>query len=616
MQGGLIASNATLTAGWNNSRSTVAFGTELLSSNDNLGLTGILAPNAMARVETELDGLSKLGVQFVVTAVSFPILYQPFYDDYLNEPQDYQQVLTFYQNVMAAIRARGMRVLIESTVVFPSYATDLPLNQYYATLSPSDLTAGRAQVAQIVAQTLQPDWLDLGSEPDTISALVGLPAEFTPDEWAADISTIVAQLRSAGIHGKPEIGAGCGAWQINGSDYVQALMSTGIDYFDMHVFSVNLGGLTQAEAYLDMAIVAGKPVAISETWEHKLTDAQLQGQSEYGIISALSSVEPFNAYSFWATQDAEFLGEMIDLAYWKQLIYLAPFDSDLFFAYVDYNQTANLSPAQLTSAETSAESAALNAGTLSSLGLWFTAAIQPVNAVTISAAWNSGAAPVAPASVVSVYGANLADMSAPAPSLPLPITLAGTSATLTDATGVQTRLPLFYAGPSQIDAEIPATASEGPAVITVNAPSGPVSSPVVIAPVSPGLFTENQSGQGVAAAQFANNQNGQQTLIDIFNCASGGCVGVPLDVSSGSSALVLFGTGIQNRTSLSDVTVTISNQTIGTLTLPAFYAGPTGYVGEDQVNVYLPASLAGSGTVNISVSVAGTPSNTVTATFK
>jgi len=582
-----------------------------LSSNDNLGLTALLAPNALTKVQNELDGLSKLGVQFVVTAVSFPILYQPFYD-YIDAPQDYQQVLSFYQAVIAAARQRGMRVLIESTVVFPNYATDLPLTQYYATLSTSELTAGRAQVAQVVAQQLQPDWLNMGSEPDTISALVGLPAEFTAQQWAADISTIVAQLRAAGIAGKPLIGAGCGAWQQDGADYVQALLTTGIDYYDMHLFTVNLNGLSVGQTYLDMASAAGIGTAISETWDHKLADAQLQGQSEFGLIEAISSVEPYNDYSFWAAQDAEFLGEMIDLAFWKQLYYVAPFESELFFANLDYTQYSGLTSSQLTAQETAAEVAALSAGTLSPLGLWFSAAIQPVNAATISAAWDSGAAPVAPASIVSIYGANLATMNTPASSLPLPTTLAGASATITDAGGVQTPLPLFFAGPNQINAQIPAGAGTGPAVIAINTPSSTVVSPVVLTEVAPALFSANQTGQGVAAAQFVANQpDGQQTLVDIFSCAAGTCSGVPLDVSSGSTALVLFGTGIQNRASLSDVTVAI-----GTQTLPAFYAGSSGYTGEDQVNVLLPASLAGSGTVDITVSVAGTVSNTVTVTFQ
>jgi len=72
------------------------------------------------------------------------------------------------------------------------------------------------------------------------------------------------------------------------------------------------------------------------------------------------------------------------------------------------------------------------------------------------------------------------------------------------------------------------------------------------------------------------------------------------------------GTGIQNRASLSDVIVMVGNQT-----LAAAYAGPApGFIGEDQVNVLLPATLAGSGTANITVSVSGSVSNVVTAMFQ
>ena len=138
---------------------------------------------------------------------------------------------------------------------------------------------------------------------------------------------------------------------------------------------------------------------------------------------------------------------------------------------------------------------------------------------------------------------------------------------------------------------------------------------MVLNPVAPAVFVANQSGTGVAAALLVTNQSdGSQTVAAIFNspCAAGSCVGIPLDVSAGESALELFGTGIQNRGSLSDVTVTIGGQT-----LAAAYAGPApGFTGLDQVNVLLPASLAGSGTVNITVSVAGTASNVVTATFQ
>ena len=622
MQGYISTFNTTLSSQWSNVKGTTAFGTELLFANSNISLAGILAPEALSKVQLELDGLQKVGVQFVTIGVSFPILYQPFYDNQNAPSQDYALVLSFYQGVMAAVRQHGMKVLIETTVVFPDYAPDLPLlPAYYATLSSSQFNAARAQTAQNVAQLLQPDWMNLGSEPDTISELIGLSSEYAPQEWATQISTIVTQLRGAGINGKPLIGAGCGSWQQNGSDYVQALMPTGIDYFDLHTFSVNLPAagtvpfLNDAVTFVNMAIAAGKGAAISETWDHKLTDAQLQGKTEFGIINLLADTEAYNAYSFWAPQDAEYLGAVIDLAYWKQLLYVSPFESELFFANMNYNLTSSLTTAQLTVQETQAESAALNAGTLSPLGQWYAAAIKPVNAVTISAAWNTGAGGLAPGSLVSIYGDKLAATSATAASLPLPTTLAGIGASITDASGVQTPLPLFYAGPSQINAEIPESASLGPAVITINTPTGPVGSPVVLNPVAPAVFVANQSGTGVAAAILVTNQSdGSQTAAEIFNspCAAGSCVGIPLDVSAGESALELFGTGIQNRASLSDVTVMIGGQT-----LAAAYAGPApGFTGLDQVNVLLPPSLAGSGTVNITVSVAGAASNVVTATFQ
>jgi uncharacterized protein (TIGR03437 family) len=234
-------------------------------------------------------------------------------------------------------------------------------------------------------------------------------------------------------------------------------------------------------------------------------------------------------------------------------------------------------------------------------------------ATVLSAA--SGTAPVAPGSIVSIYGSSLATIGTSATIIPLPTNLGGTSVTITDSSGATAALPLFYAGPTQINAEIPQTASTGTATLTITTPSGTQTASVMLAAVAPGLFAANQNGKGVSAAQLVTNQsNGQQTVVDIFNapCAAGSCVGIPLDVSSGNTALVLFGTGIQNRASLSDVTVTVGSQT-----LPAAYAGPApGFTGLDQVNVLLPASLAGSGTVNITVSVSGTASNVVTATFQ
>jgi len=228
--------------------------------------------------------------------------------------------------------------------------------------------------------------------------------------------------------------------------------------------------------------------------------------------------------------------------------------------------------------------------------------------VAVSAA--SGTAPVAPGSIVSIYGSNLASTAMSATTLPLPLSLGGTSVSITDSTGAQATLPLFYAGPTQINAEIPQAVNAGGATLTISTGSGAQTSPVTVAQIAPGLFSANQTGAGVAAAQFVSDTNGAQTTVDVFECTGGAgtCAAISLNVSGGNTALVLYGTGIQNRAALSDVTVTIGSQT-----LPAAYAGAApNYAGEDQVNVLLPSSLAGSGTVNVYVTVAGTRSNVVT----
>jgi len=113
-----------------------------------------------------------------------------------------------------------------------------------------------------------------------------------------------------------------------------------------------------------------------------------------------------------------------------------------------------------------------------------------------------------------------------------------------------------------------------------------------------------------------SHADGSQTFSLVFECPGGvgTCVPVPLDLGSAAdqSAVVLYGTGIRNRTSLSGVAVQIGSQS-----LAAAYAGAAPmWVGLDQVNVVLPRSLAGSGTVNVTVSVAGIVSNVLTMSFK
>lgn len=161
---------------------------------------------------------------------------------------------------------------------------------------------------------------------------------------------------------------------------------------------------------------------------------------------------------------------------------------------------------------------------------------------------------------------------------------------------------LFYVGPTQINAMIPADAVGGAATITVYTARGMQYGSMTLTSVAPGLFSANGNGQGVAAAQFVAYP--YVGVMDVFQCTngSGTCVPVPIAVSaSGKGELVLYGTGIRNAASPVMVNV-------GSLTLTADYAGAVaGDAGEDQVNVALPASLhSGLTPVTVSVTVPGT----------
>ena len=79
-------------------------------------------------------------------------------------------------------------------------------------------------------------------------------------------------------------------------------------------------------------------------------------------------------------------------------------------------------------------------------------------------------------------------------------------------------------------------------------------------------------------------------------------LGAPAD----TVALELFGTGLRHVSSASAVTATINGQN-----LPVQFAGAQGqYTGEDQINVQLPHSLAGSGMVSLVLTVHDTVDNT------
>ncbi len=212
-------------------------------------------------------------------------------------------------------------------------------------------------------------------------------------------------------------------------------------------------------------------------------------------------------------------------------------------------------------------------------------------------------------SIASAFGTGLATMTAGAVSLPLPNTLGGTSVKVKDALGVERNAPLFFVSPNQINYQIPAGTADGIASVTITNGLGEVTAGLMnIARVAPGLFAADASGKGWAAAEVVSvASDGSQTLSPVarFDAGQNKFVALPIDVQTNGAVLVLYGTGLRQRSDLANVKVKVG----GTEAAVEFAGAQASYAGLDQVNVRLPKSLAGRGEVMVELMIEGKAAN-------
>jgi uncharacterized protein (TIGR03437 family) len=236
---------------------------------------------------------------------------------------------------------------------------------------------------------------------------------------------------------------------------------------------------------------------------------------------------------------------------------------------------------------------------------------------SVSAASFSAAA-LAPEAIVAAFGESLATSVATADTLPLPTTLVGSAVRVRDSNGVERLAPLFFVAPAQINYLIPPGTAPGAATISVSSGNGVLSlGNVSIAPVAPGLFSANASGQGVAAAVALRvKADGTQSyeLVARFDATLNRFVSAPLDLGPAGEQvfLLLFGTGLRGRSALTATTALLG----GVSAEVSFVGAVSGLVGLDQVNVTVPRNLAGRGEVDIVLMVDGKAANTVRVNIK
>ncbi len=220
---------------------------------------------------------------------------------------------------------------------------------------------------------------------------------------------------------------------------------------------------------------------------------------------------------------------------------------------------------------------------------------------------------IAPGENATIFGSdNIADSTAQASNVTPPNSLGGVTVTVVDSAGVSRAAPLFYVSPQQINLQVPTDCAPGRATIIVANGTGVALLAANIANVVSGIYTANGNGAGVPAAQLVRvHADGSQSIEGViaWDASTRQWIDQPIILSSDAVYLVLYATGIRNSASPVEVDCYSAG---GFSKLAPSYAGPQGQLaGLDQVNVLLPAALAGSGEIYLSLVVDGTFSNAV-----
>jgi uncharacterized protein (TIGR03437 family) len=213
--------------------------------------------------------------------------------------------------------------------------------------------------------------------------------------------------------------------------------------------------------------------------------------------------------------------------------------------------------------------------------------------------------PIAPGSLIAIYGTNLADTSGQSSGLPLPQQINGTQLRM----GEQP-LPMLYASPGQINMQLPFDLPLNAQFQLTVQRGGVLSVPeqLVIAAAQPGIFTTSETGTGqgvivksdlVTLAQPGSPATAGDAIT--VYCTGLGSVDPPVPA------------GVAAPDSPLSVAVNPVSLTIGGVPAQVLFAGLSpGSAALYQVNAVVPAGVTPGGQVPVVMTVAGQTSPPVT----
>ena len=298
------------------------------------------SPNYLSGVLNQLQELKALGVQAISVPIEFPILYEPFY----GSQSAMQPYLTFYENVAQAVKAAGLKLIVDNEELFSNdtAAGWTNMNAFYAPLTWAQYMAARATMAATIVQYLQPNYLSLANEPDTEATQTGQQNLNNPADAAQMIAGEIAAVQAVTVSPLPQLGAGFGTWLSSTGtsslqDYLSAYVALPLNYIDMHIIPVNTVG---GESFIgNSLVVASAAATVGMTVSVGQSSLSKSLATEWDVLG-VDVIRARGPFSFWAPYDASFLQTMQNLANTTNMLYVASQLPIYFFSYQTYGGTS------------------------------------------------------------------------------------------------------------------------------------------------------------------------------------------------------------------------------------------------------------------------------------
>jgi uncharacterized protein (TIGR03437 family) len=205
---------------------------------------------------------------------------------------------------------------------------------------------------------------------------------------------------------------------------------------------------------------------------------------------------------------------------------------------------------------------------------------------------------LAPGSIATLFGANFP---------------ANATVTVKDSAGAERSATVYFAGSTQINFVVPPDTATGTGSVIVRSGTTVVTTvPGQFYPTTPAWFSANADGQGAPAGTLlrvkADGTRTSQPLAQ-FDAAQG--IQVPAVINFGPPTdtlyLELYGTGFRNAASMGKVNILVGGMAVK----PLFVGPQPEFPGLDQINLPLPRSLAGTGTISIFAAIDAQFSNRI-----